>query len=61
MFLAVHTLKDLTADVAAWYFRSTYLWVAVMAIGTVIYAREVRALRRAGVDLEARFKTLPPE
>ena len=27
----------------------------------VVYWREVRALRRAGVDLHARFATLPPE
>jgi APA family basic amino acid/polyamine antiporter len=61
VFLAVHTWKDLTADVAAWYFRSTYLWAVVLGIGTLIYVREVRALGRAGVDLEARFRTLPPE
>ena len=29
-----------------------------MAAGSVIYWREVRALRRAGVDLHARFATL---
>ena len=60
-FLAVHTWKDLTAPVAAWYFRSTWLWVVVMAAGTVIYWREVSKLRAAGVDLRGRFATLPPE
>jgi APA family basic amino acid/polyamine antiporter len=61
LFLAVHTVKDLTAPVRAWYFRSTPLWVVVMAIGTLVYVREVRALRRAGVDLRARIASLPPE
>ncbi len=60
-FLIVHTMKDLSAPAAAWYFRSTYLWALVMAIGSVLYWREVRALRRDGVDLEARFAVLPPE
>ena len=60
-FLAVHTIKDLTAPAAAWYFRSTWLWAAVMAAGTIIYAREVAGLKAAGVDLRARFAALPPE
>ena len=60
-FLAVHTIKDLTAPAAAWYFRSTWLWAAVMAAGTIIYAREVARLKAAGVDLRARFAALPPE
>jgi basic amino acid/polyamine antiporter, APA family len=59
-FLVVHTIKDLTAPVAAWYFRSTPVWLLVMAIGSLIYWREVRALRRAGVDLRARVAVLPP-
>jgi amino acid transporter len=59
LFLVVHTWKDLTGPAAAWYFRSTYLWVVVLAIGSVIYWREVRALGRSGVDLAARFAELP--
>jgi amino acid transporter len=60
-FLAVHTWKDLTAPAAAWYFRSTPVWAVVMAIGSLVYWIEVRGLRRAGVDLHARFAALPPE
>jgi amino acid transporter len=60
-FFAVHTIKDLTAAAAAWYFRSTWLWIAVMTAGTIIYWREVRMLKAAGVDLRERFATLPPE
>ena len=60
-FLAIHTVKDLTAPVSAWYFRSTPVWIAVMAIATAIYVREMRHLRRSGVDVKALFATLPPE
>ena len=60
-FLAMHTWKDLNAPVAAWYFRSTYLWAVVMTIGSVIYWREVRTLRARGIDLRARVSVLPPE
>jgi len=60
-FLMVHTVKDLTAPVEAWYFRSTPVWLVVMALGTLIYWREVRALQVSGVDLDAHFRALPPE
>ena len=60
-FLVVHTVRDLTMPAAAWYFRSTPVWLCVMAMATVIYIREMGALRRSGVDVSARFATLPPE
>ena len=60
-FLAVHTWKDLTGPAEAWYFRSTPVWAVVMAIGSLVYWLEVGGLRRAGVDLRARFAALPPE
>ncbi len=61
VFLGVHVWKDLTADVGAWYFHSTPLWIAVMALASVIYFRELGALRRRGVDTDALFGVLPPE
>ena len=61
LFLGVHVWKDLTADVSAWYFHSTPLWIAVMALASLIYLREVAVLRRSGVDTEALFSELPPE
>ena len=60
-FLGVHTWRDVTSPAAAWYFRSTPVWALVMAAGSVIYVRETRKLRRQGVDLDARFASLPPE
>ena len=32
-----------------------------MLVGSAIYARELARLRRSGVDVQARFSTLPPE
>ena len=61
LFLVVHVYRDLTADVAAWYFHSTPVWLIVMSIATAIYLREFRRLRRSGVDTSARFARLPDE
>ncbi len=60
-FLIVHVWKDFTASVSAWYFHSTPVWLAVMAVATAVYLRELRNLRRTGVNVEAIFSTLPPE
>ena len=61
MFLVVHVWKDVTADVDAWYFHSTPVWLAVMGVATVIYFKELRSLRSDGVDVDGLFSTLPPE
>jgi amino acid transporter len=61
LFLAVHIHKDLTAPVGAWYFHSTWVWLAVMLVATLVYLRETVRLRRRGVDLHAVFAALPPE
>jgi basic amino acid/polyamine antiporter, APA family len=60
-FFAIHTMKDLSATVSAWYFRATPVWLLVTAVATVIYLREVRAARRRGVDVQSIFATLPAE
>ena len=59
-FLTVHIWKDLSASVDAWYFHSTPLWLAVMALASAIYFRETAELRRTGA-MERRFGALPPE
>lgn len=61
VFLSVHIVRDLSADVAAWYFHSTLVWVCVMALATWVYLRETRSLRGSGIDLNERFATLPPD
>jgi basic amino acid/polyamine antiporter, APA family len=59
--LVVHTLRDLSAPAGAWYFRSTPVWLLVMAVGSAVFIREVGTLRRRGVDVPAIFASLPPE
>ena len=61
IFLVVHVRKDLTAELDAWYFHSTPLWLIVLGIASLIYAREVSGLKKSGVDTRALFHTLPPE
>ena len=60
LYLAVHTWRDVTGP-AAWYFKSTPVWAIVMALASVVYLREMRALTAQGVDVAARFASLPPE
>ena len=50
-FLVIHIVKDLTAETAAWYFHSTPVWLIVMTIATGIYFRELKKLKRDGVDV----------
>jgi len=59
--LVTQVWKDLSAPDIAWYFRSTPVWLAVMALASLVFWRESRALRRSGVDLDQRFSELPPE
>jgi amino acid transporter len=60
-FLAIHIWKDFNATVSAWYFHSTLVWLLVMAVATAIYWRELKNLRRSGVEVKAIFSTLPPD
>ncbi len=59
VFLVVHIHKDLSAEVGAWYFHSTWLWLGVMAVASGIFVREMRRLKRGGADAEAVFRELP--
>lgn len=60
-FLAVHISKDLAAPVSHWALRSSFVWVIVMAVASLIFWIQVRKLRRQGFDLEAHFKAMPAE
>ncbi|MYB98702.1 MAG: hypothetical protein F4X60_09110 [Gemmatimonadetes bacterium] len=59
VFLVVHVHKDLTADVGAWYFHSTWLWLGVMAVASGIFVREMRRLKGEVGDAEVVFRELP--
>ncbi len=59
--LAVHTARDLGPSGLPWYLRSTLVWLVVMAVGSAVFWRELRGLRRRGVNVQALFAALPPE
>ncbi|MEM9328626.1 MAG: hypothetical protein AAGA85_23370, partial [Bacteroidota bacterium] len=59
-FLAVHTGKDLQSG-TAWYMKSTFIWLLVMTVASLIFWREYRKLKDSGVDTKALFQNLPPE
>jgi basic amino acid/polyamine antiporter, APA family len=59
--LVVHTARDLGSSSQPWYLRSTVVWLGVMAVGSVLYWRELRGLEQRGVDVRALFAALPPE
>ncbi len=60
-FLVVHISKDLNADVDHWYFRSTPVWLIVMAVGSIIFYYQYRQLQKKGVDVNQIFNQLPEE
>ena len=60
-FLVVQVMRDLTTEVAAWYFHPTWVWLLVMAVASGVYWREMAALRTSGADVERIFRELPPE
>lgn len=61
LFLGVHTWVDLSADVPAWYYRSTPVWLLVMAGASVYFFRQLREMRRRGVQPEEVFGRLPED
>lgn len=60
-FFVTQVTSDLSKTGVAWYFRSTPVWLLVMLFASAIFWREIRRLRRQGVDMKRRFSTLPPE
>ncbi len=60
-FLIVHTWKDLSSEVDAWYFHSTYVWLIVMAIASAIFFIKLKALNASGENVSEIFSKLPEE
>jgi amino acid transporter len=59
LFLVVHLIKDFQANLEAWYFHSTPIWLIVMSIASIIYFWKTHQLKQSGKDLNALFKNLP--
>ena len=61
VLLVAQTIKDLSADVDAWYYRSTWVYLIAVAAVSLLFLIRWKELRRKGVDLEELYSTLPPE
>jgi APA family basic amino acid/polyamine antiporter len=60
-FLTIHTSKDLQASREAWYFHSTWVWLSVMAVGSLIFYLQMIQMKKRGIDIKQRFENLPSE
>lgn len=60
IFLVVHVRKDLAADLSAWYLHSTWLFLVVMGIASLIFVSKWVGLRHQP-EARRRFRELPPQ
>ncbi|HPR02213.1 MAG TPA: amino acid permease, partial [Saprospiraceae bacterium] len=60
-FLLIQIIKDLSSPADAWYFHSTFVWLIVMSVASLIFYWKWKALRKQGIDTEKLFSTLPQE
>jgi hypothetical protein len=60
-FLIIHITKDLNANVSAWYFHSTPVWLIVMALASILFYYQYNKLKKSGTDTKKLFSQLPPE
>ncbi len=60
-FLIIHIWKDINASASQWYFHSTYVWLIVMVLASLIYFSQLRKMANEGVNLDELFKRLPEE
>ena len=58
-FLLIHTYKDLTSSVDAWYFHSTWIWLIVMGLAAVLFFIRWEKLKKTNPDLLEKFSKLP--
>lgn len=61
IFLIIHISKDLKTELDEWYFHSTYIWILVMGVASIIFFREITKLRNSGTNIFSIFSKLPPE
>jgi amino acid transporter len=58
-FLLIHTYKDLTSSVDAWYFHSTWIWLLVMGMASLLFFFRWKKLKEADPSLLEKFSKLP--
>jgi len=59
VFLLIHTYKDLDKEVEAWYFHSTYIWLLVMLLASIVFLFRWNQLKKSKALTQ--FKNLPLE
>ena len=58
IFLVIHTYKDLTSQVDAWYFHSTFIYLIVMSLASLYFLIRWIQIKRNNKHI---FKYLPSE
>ena len=58
-FLVIHTYKDLTSLVDAWYFHSTWIWLIVMGMAAGLFFIRWTKLKKTNSGLLEKFSKLP--
>ena len=58
VFLVIHTYKDLTSEVDAWYFHSTFIYLIVMTLASIYFLTRWIKIKRNNKHI---FKSLPSE
>jgi amino acid transporter len=58
-FLGIHTYKDLNASVDAWYFHSTWIWLLVMGMASLLFFFRWKKLKEVDPSLLEKFSKLP--
>ena len=58
-FLGIHTYKDLNASVNAWYFHSTWIWLLVMGMASLLFFFRWKKLKETDPSLLDKFLKLP--
>ena len=58
-FLVIHTYKDLTSLVDAWYFHSTWIWLIVMGMAAGLFFIRWTKLKKTNSCLLEKFSKLP--
>jgi amino acid transporter len=60
-FLIIHLYKDLTSETEAWYFHSTYVWLIVMGLASIVFFYQWKQLQKKDTSFYQHFKKLPTE
>ena len=61
IFLCVHIYKDFSAELDAWYYHATPVWLLVLAMASLIYVSKIREMKLSGEHIKKKFRNLPDQ